>query len=276
MGNRVKEKVTLITGGADGIGAGTAKLFVEEGALVVIADIQEEPGQALVKELGDNSRFIKTDVTKEDNVSAAVDFAVSEFGRLDCIINNAGIVGAIGPIGNMPTEIWDYTIAVNLRGIFLGIKHAARIMVPQKSGCILNTASTAGLVGGLGPHAYTAAKHGVVGLTKSVSNELAPHGIRVNAIAPGNTVTSMTSSFIVGDPDKKDELAPALEMLSPLKIAGMPIDSAYSFLYLASDEARYVTGHTIVLDAGQTIGDQVCFAHQMESGIFREAGKKEL
>ena len=136
----------------------------------------------------------------ESQVAAAVDLAVSEFGALDIMFNNAGIVGAVGRISEMPTEAWDNTIAILLRGVFLGTKHAARVMLEQNSGVIINTASTAGVMGGLGPHAYTAAKHGVVGLTKSVANELAPNGIRVNAIAPGNTVTAMTASVTTRRP----------------------------------------------------------------------------
>ena len=136
MGDRVKDKVTVITGGASGIGAGAARLFVEEGAKVVLADLQVDAGQALADELGDNARFIRADVTKEEDVAGAVDLAVRDFGRLDCIINNAGIIGAIGPIGDTTAEAWDATIDVLLRGVFLGMKHAARIMIPQENGIL--------------------------------------------------------------------------------------------------------------------------------------------
>ena len=168
------------------------------------------------------------------------------------MFNNAGIVGAVGRISEMPTDAWDNTIAILLRGVFLGIKHASRVMLEQNSGVILNTASTAGVLGGLGPHAYTAAKHGVIGLTKSVANELAPNGIRVNAIAPGNTVTAMTASVSSGDPDDLDKTSDRIASMSPLGYAGVPHDIAAAALYLASDDARYVTGHTLVVDAGQT------------------------
>ena len=252
MTGRLAGRTAVITGAASGIGAGTARLFVEEGAHVVVADMQVDAGRALVEELGDAARFAEVNVLDESQVAAAVDLAVSEFGALDIMFNNAGIVGAVGRISEMPTEAWDNTIAILLRGVFLGTKHAARVMLEQNSGVIINTASTAGVMGGLGPHAYTAAKHAVVGLTKSVANELAPNGIRVNAIAPGNTVTAMTASVTTGDPDALDKTNERIASTSPLGYAGLPYDIAAAALYLASDDARYVSGHTLVVDAGQT------------------------
>lgn len=252
MTGRLAGRTAVITGAASGIGAGTARLFVEEGAHVIVADMQVDAGRALVDELGDAARFAEVNVLDESQVAAAVDLAVSEFGALDIMFNNAGIVGAVGRISEMPTEAWDNTIAILLRGVFLGTKHAARVMLEQNSGVIINTASTAGVMGGLGPHAYTAAKHGVVGLTKSVANELAPNGIRVNAIAPGNTVTAMTASVTTGDPDALDKTNERIASTSPLGYAGLPYDIAAAALYLASDDARYVSGHTLVVDAGQT------------------------
>ena len=249
---RLAGKVAVITGAASGIGAGTARMFVAEGAKVVVADMQDEAGQALVSELGDVARFAHCNVTVEDDVAAAVDLAVSEFGRLDIMFNNAGIVGAVGRISEMSTEAWDNSINILLRGVFLGTKHAARVMLEQNSGVIINTSSTAGILGGLGPHAYTAAKHGVIGLTKSVANELAPLGIRVNAISPGNTVTAMTASVTTGDAGNTTETEQKIAAGSPLGYAGVPDDIAAAALYLASDESRYVSGHTLVVDAGQT------------------------
>jgi NAD(P)-dependent dehydrogenase (short-subunit alcohol dehydrogenase family) len=187
MGDRLKDKVAGVTGGACGIG--TVRRFVDEGASMIVADLQSEAGEALARELGEAARFIQTDVTREEDVAAAVDLAVSEFGRLDCMINNAGIVGAIGSIKDTSVEAWGVTIAVLLGGVFLGMKHGARVMIPQQSGCILSLSSTAAVAGGLGSHAYTAAKHAVVGLTKSVESELGQHHVRVNAAAPGNIVT---------------------------------------------------------------------------------------
>ena len=276
MGYRLKDKVAVVTGGACGIGEGTVRRFVEEGASVVIADIQAAVGKALAIELGAQARFILADVTREEDVAAAVELAVSEFGRLDCMINNAGFVGAIGPIKDTSAQAWDVTIAVLLRGVFFGMKHAARVMIPQQSGAILSTSSTAGVAGGLGSHAYTAAKHAVVGLTKSVASELAQHHIRVNAVAPGNIVTSMTADVVTGDPTNLQVTEEAIKAMSPLGIAGLPIDIANALLYLASDEARYISGHTLVVDAGQTTGAVPSMFHMMEAGIIREAGRRDI
>jgi NAD(P)-dependent dehydrogenase (short-subunit alcohol dehydrogenase family) len=252
MTGRLDGKVAVITGAASGIGAGSARRFVAEGAKVVVADMQDVAGRALVDELGDAARFVHCDVTVEADVAGAVDLAVAEFGRLDVMFNNAGIVGAVGRISEMSADAWDHTIAILLKGVFLGTKHAARVMMPQNSGVIINTSSTAGVLGGLGPHAYTAAKHGVIGLTKSVANELAPHSIRVNAISPGNTVTAMTATVTTGDASDVENANRKLSAGSPLGYAGMPDDIAYAAVYLASDESRYVSGHTLVVDAGQT------------------------
>ncbi len=249
---RLDGKVAVITGAASGIGAGTARMFVAEGAKVVVADLQDDAGRALVDELGDASRFAHCDVTSEDDIAAAVDLAVDEFGRLDVMFNNAGIVGIVGKISEMPVDAWDNTMSILLRGVFLGTKHAARVMQEQGSGVIINTSSTAGILGGLGPHVYTAAKHGVIGLTKSVANELAPFGIRVNAISPGNTVTAMTAAVTTGDADNTADTEKSIAKGSPLGYAGVPDDIAAAALYLASDESRYVSGHTLVVDAGQT------------------------
>jgi len=248
---RLAGRVAVITGGASGIGDGTARRFVAEGASVVIADVQDEAGKGLAAELGDAARFTHTNVIEEADIAAAVDLAVAEFGRLDVMFNNAGIVGAVGPISETPIEAWDNTMNILLRAVFLGTKHAARVMMPQKSGAIISTSSTAGVLGGLGPHVYTAAKHGVIGLTKSVANELAQYSIRVNAISPGNTATAMIAG-LTGDSTDLDAATTLIERGSPLGYAGFPEDIANAALYLASDEARYVTGHTLVVDAGQT------------------------
>jgi NAD(P)-dependent dehydrogenase (short-subunit alcohol dehydrogenase family) len=274
MSGRLDGKVAVITGAASGIGAGTARMFVKEGAKVILADMQTEAGMALADELGDAARFAQCNVMIEDEVAAAVNLAVSEFGSLDVMLNNAGIVGSVGRISETSIQAWDNTMAILLRGVFLGVKHAARVMLTQNSGVIINTSSTAGILGGLGPHAYTAAKHGVIGLTKSVANELAPNGIRVNAISPGNTVTAMTATVTSGDPGAIDETSHKIAAGSPLGYAGVPDDIAAAALYLASDDARYVSGHTLVVDAGQTTAGMVPNRFNIGSSRqFHEAGR---
>ncbi|WP_395159585.1 glucose 1-dehydrogenase [Ilumatobacter sp.] len=274
MSGRLDGKVAVITGAASGIGAGTARMFVKEGAKVILADMQTDAGMALANELGGAARFAQCNVMIEDEVAAAVDLAVSEFGSLDVMFNNAGIVGSVGRISETSVEAWDNTVAILLRGVFLGVKHAARVMLTQNSGVIINTSSTAGILGGLGPHAYTAAKHGVIGLTKSVANELAPNGIRVNAISPGNTVTAMTATVTSGDPDAIDDATQKIAAGSPLGYAGVPDDIAAAALYLASDDARYVSGHTLVVDAGQTTAGMLPNRFNVGSSRqFHEAGR---
>lgn len=271
---RLHDKVTIITGAASGIGEGTARRFVAEGAKVVIADFQEDAGRALAEELGDAAVFHPTDVTNEDQVAAAVDLAVATWGRLDVMFNNAGIVGVVGPISETSGADWRRTIDVLLHGVFHGIKHAARVMGPQGSGSIISTSSTAGVMGGLGPHGYTAAKHAVIGLTKSTANELAQHSVRVNAISPGNTVTAMTAGVGTGDHTDIEGATKHIAKGSPLGYAGFPEDIANAALYLASDEARYVSGHTLVVDAGQTTaGMAVNRFHQGDARVFGAAGR---
>lgn len=272
---RLTGKVAVITGGASGIGEGTVLRFVEEGARVVIADVQDEPGRALAARLGDAARFVHTDVTVESDIAGAVDTAVAAFGRLDVMFNNAGIVGAVGRIAETSTDQWDRTVSILMRGVFLGMKHAARVMVPQGGGAIISTSSTAGILGGLGPHCYTACKHAVIGLTKSVASELAPQGVRVNAIAPGNTVTAMTSAVMTGDPNAIEMATKHIAAGSMLGIPGLPVDIANAAVFLASEEARYITAHTLVVDAGQTaIGGNGRF-HQQDAALMREAGIRE-
>ena len=257
MTGRVSGKVAVITGAASGLGEATARLMHAEGASVILTDIQDDRGRGVAAELGDRARYLHCDVTAEADVAGAVDTAVREFGRLDCMFNNAGIIGAHGGIDEIPLEEYEFTMAVLLRSVFLGLKHAARVMKPQHSGVILNTTSIGGLQGGLGPHVYGAAKGAVVALTKNVAAELGAWSIRVNAIAPGKILTPMNAATIVGDPDAIDEAREAFRTRTPLRgRIGVADDIAHAALWLASDDAGFVSGHVLVVDGGLTTGSR--------------------
>lgn len=271
MSDRLQDRVAVITGAASGIGEATVRRFVEEGARCLVVDLDSDRGSALADELGDAASFRPADVADEAQVAAAVDAAVERFGRLDVMFNNAGILGAVGPIADIEASAWHRTIDVLLSSVFYGVKHAARVMIPRGSGAIINTTSTAGLRPGLGPHVYTAAKHGVVGLTASAATELGRHGIRVNALAPGGTVTGLTSKLTTGDPDDTEEAAQRIGVRGPLGRGGRPEEMADAVLYLASDESSFVLGHTLVVDqAYDVIGDRnqtfVAMGAQLEQG----------
>jgi len=273
---RLEGQVALITGGASGIGEATVRMFVREGARVVIADVQDDRGERLAAELGGAAIFQHTDVADEDSIAAAVDRAVAQYGRLDCMFANAGIVGAMGPIDEIPAEEYDATMAVNLRGVFLCMKHAARVMKPRKSGTVLCTSSIAALQGGLGPHVYAAAKIALIGLTKNVAAELVAHGIRVNCIAPGNMATQMIAGLVTGDPDRVADIERGLAAGSPMPgRAGQADDIAHAAVYLASADAGFVNGHTLVVDAGLTSGSgQSMPLFAKHAPMVREAGRR--
>jgi NAD(P)-dependent dehydrogenase (short-subunit alcohol dehydrogenase family) len=267
--SRFSEHCVVVTGGASGIGEATVRGIVAEGGSVVIADLQEDRGRALVAELGPATVFHYTDVTKEDEIAGAIALAQEQFGPLTGMVNNAGIVGAIGSIMDTSAEAFDHTMAILSRAVFLGIKHAARAMQPQGRGAIVSLASTAGIVGGQGPHVYTMAKHAVIGLTKSAACELARLGIRVNAVAPGGTVTPMTNALGDNNPESTAQFIAAS---SPLGIACMPEDIARGILFLLSDDTRYMTGHTLVIDAGVTTGGEPPPFFSQEADIVLHAG----
>ncbi len=276
-GNRLAGKVAAITGGSSGFGEAAARLFVSEGARVVLGDIQDDAGQAVADALGDAARFVHCDVSSESDIATLVDTAVSEFGQLDIMFNNAGIVGAVGPIDTVDAKEWSATTGILLDGVFYGMKHAARVMKPQNSGAIVSMSSTAGIMGGLGPHAYTAAKHAVIGMTKSVAAELCHYGIRVNAIAPHGMATPMVSG-LSGDPSDIEGTKANLAAGSPLKgRAGVAEDVANAALWLASDESGYTNGHTLTTDAGVTTGSSGSApAFNEAQPMIREAGKRGL
>jgi NAD(P)-dependent dehydrogenase (short-subunit alcohol dehydrogenase family) len=280
---RVSGKVAVITGAASGLGEATARLLHAEGASVILTDIQDDRGRRVAAELGGRARYRHCDVTAEADVAGAVDTAVREFGRLDCMFNNAGIIGAHGGIDEIPLEEYEFTMAVLLRSVFLGLKHAARVMKPRRSGVILNTTSIGGLQGGLGPHVYGAAKGAVVALTKNVAAELGAWSIRVNAIAPGKILTPMNAATIVGDPDAIDEAREAFRTRTPLRgRIGVADDIAHAALWLASDDAGFVSGHVLVVDGGLTSGSRENVAPgehgrwASRRDLVREAGRSGI
>jgi len=253
---RLSGKVAIITGGASGIGAGTAELFVSEGARVVIADLQDDRGERLAAKLGADARYRRTDVGEEKDVEAVVAHAVKTFGRLDCMFNNAGLVGVSAPIMEIPADGFDATVRVLFRGVFLGIKHAARVMTAQQSGSIISTASVAGLGSGFGPHVYSAAKAAVINLTRSVASELGEMNVRVNCICPGGIATPI---FGQGLPSQLADqvVEPVKQVLAgmqPIPRSGVPQDIAEAALWLASDASSFVNGHALVVDGGLTTG----------------------
>lgn len=250
---RLAGRVALVTGGASGMGLATARRFLTEGAAVVVADLNEANGASFMesaREQGcdDRARFVRVDVAEEAEVEHAVSVAMTELGGLDVVFNNAGVGGAFGPVTEIEVDDWDYTFAVLCRGVFLGVKHGARAMRDTGSGgSIINTASIAGLSGGAGPLAYSAAKAAVINLTKSAAVELAPSRIRVNAICPGAILTPLAIGK--GDPER---VAQHLDSVQPWPEHGTGDDIAAVALFLASDESRFVSGEAIVVDGGLT------------------------
>ncbi|CAN6210214.1 unnamed protein product, partial [Urochloa humidicola] len=262
---RLEGKVAVITGGASGIGTCTARLFVQHGARVVIADIQDELGASLCAELGPAaSSYVHCDVTCEDDVAGAVDHAVARFGKLDIMFNNAGISGAkCFSIRESSKEDFERVLAVNLVGPFLGTKHAARVMVPARRGCIISTTSFASAVGGLAPHAYTSSKRALVGFTESAAGELGRHGIRVNCVAPAGVATPLSRAGAGTGADDK-ALEAFMEATANLKGVGLKVDDiAAAALFLASDDARYVSGQNLLVDGGFSVVNSAF-------GLFKE------
>ena len=276
---RLDGKVAVITGGASGIGACTAERFIQEGAKVVLGDIQVDLGNKVADQLGDSADFFKCDVTSEDDMSGLIDFANDTHGgKVDIMMNNAGVVGARGPITQIPIEEFEATIQIHLIGTFLGIKHAAQTMKEHGSGSIINLASTAGVNGGWGPHAYAAAKTAIVGLTKNVAAELCRYGIRVNSIAPGSTATPLVAKAHLDDHEAISDVKERLAKLSPiLGRPGQAIDVANAALYLASEESGNTNGHCLVVDGGATTGSKPGDPpYSTPEPFLREGGKSGI
>ncbi len=263
---RLDNKVAVITGAASGIGLATAIRFAGEGASVVIGDLNEQGGESAVRqcrENGGNTIFQKCDVAAENDIKALIERAVREFGKLDIIFNNAGLGGAVGTIEEITVENWDRTMAILLRAVFVGMKYAIPEMRKAGGGSIISTASVAGLSGGRGPHAYSAAKAAVINLTRSVALEVGTDRIRVNCICPGGINTPLLYNRVPGG---QETTAQFLAQIQPIARAGLPDDIANMALFLASDESEWVTGTAMVVDGGLTAG----------ASLFNRAGAPQL
>ncbi|MFP6837588.1 MAG: SDR family oxidoreductase [Pseudomonadales bacterium] len=249
---QLEGKVAVITGGASGMGKATVLRFLAEGARVVIADFNAQTGAEALEEaraagFAEAVRFIKTDVASEADIQAMMDCAVESFGRLNLLFNNAGVGGAIGPVTETTVDSWDYTMDVLAKGVFLGIKHGARVMRAQgDGGSIINTASIAALSGDGGPMVYSAAKAAVVSLTKSAAVELAPDRIRVNAICPGFIATPLA------DGGRPESTRKRFATAQPWPEHGNGDHIAGAAVFFASDDSTFVTGEALIVDGGLT------------------------
>jgi len=252
---RLKDKVALITGGAAGIGKATALRFAEEGARVAICDVDAEGGAKTLRELGPTAAFKQVDVTDRASVDSWVKSVLEKYGRIDVLVNNAGIVrdsllvkfkeGEL--IRQMPEDDFDLVVAINLKGVFNCTQAVVPAMIRQNGGVILNASSIVGLDGNLGQTNYIATKAGVIGMTKVWARELGRHNIRVNAVAPGFTATDIISSM-------PDTILDSMKKRTPLGRMGQPLDIANAYLFLASDEASFISGDVLRVDGGLVVG----------------------
>jgi NAD(P)-dependent dehydrogenase (short-subunit alcohol dehydrogenase family) len=255
---RLDGKRAVITGAASGIGEATARLFAAEGARVVLADVDDGRGARLASEIGERAVFVQADVSRELDVDLAAATCVQMFGGLDVMFNNAGVPGSIGGIEDIDVTAWDHTLGVHLRGVFLGIRAAARVMRPQGYGSIINTSSVAAFRANMAGHDYSAAKAAIRQLTLTTANELGEHGVRVNAVCPGAIATSIFGRAAGLDSDTAqrtvDFMTAALSDSAPIRRTGQPIDIAETVLWLASDSSAFVNGQAIAVDGGLLTG----------------------
>ena len=250
MNATLKNKAALVTGGGSGIGRAAALAFANSGAKVVVADIDIEGGKATtsaIEDAGGQALFIQADVSQTADVEAMINNVIEVHGHLDCAFNNAGIEGTVGTrMAEYDEDNWDKVISINLKGVWLCMKHQLAYMSQQGSGSIVNTASVAGLVGGTFGSAYYASKHGVVGLTKAAAIEYGTAGIRVNAVCPGVIQTEMADRVLQDDKQRES----AITALHPLGRLGTPDEIAQAVVWLSSDAASFITGQAIAVDGG--------------------------
>ncbi len=253
MANRFESKVALVTGGNSGIGRAIAMAFANEGAKVVVAARRVTEGEktvSMIKELGGEAHFVETDVSNTDDVKAMIEACISEYGRVDFAINNAGIEGTpFIPTAEYNEEVWDKVIDINLKGVWLCMKYEIPEMLKRGQGAIVNMSSVAGLAGGRVGVAYYASKHGVVGITKAAALEYADQGLRINAVCPAIIETPMVERGL----SDNEELTAQLKAMHPVKRFGKPEEVASAALWLCSDGAGFVTGHSLPVDGGRLI-----------------------
>lgn len=250
-------KVAVITGTTSGIGERIAEIFVQEGAKVVAVGRREKEGMALQERVGGNLSFLRTDVAVEADVRAMIDHAVNHFGGLDCLVNNAAIPSPMVSIVDTDLDNFDQVMAVNVRGVLLGMKYAAPVMLERGSGSIINISSLSALRAGWAAHSYCASKGAVAQLTKSVASELGEKGIRVNSISPGGIVTGIFGKNAGVEGTKADQVLDVVRelfaTLQPIPRSGMTDDIAHAAVFLASDVSGYINGHDLVIDGGNSI-----------------------
>jgi NAD(P)-dependent dehydrogenase (short-subunit alcohol dehydrogenase family) len=256
MSGGFEGKVAFVTGAGGGIGRAAALAFAREGASVVVSDISEQDAREtvrMIEEPGGRALAVGCDVTRSGDVKAALDQTVETFGRLDVAFNNAGVEQEPKAAAELTEEEWDRIVAVDLRGVFLCMKHEIPLMLEQGGGAIVNTSSGAGVRGFEGQAAYVAAKHGVVGLSKAAALDYAPQNIRINAVCPGIIDTPMMDRFGGGTPEGKERELAGAAAAQPIGRAGKSEEIAAAVVWLCSDAASFAVGHAMVVDGGQTV-----------------------
>lgn len=249
-------KVALVTGGGNGIGQAACLAFAREGAKVVVIDVDAAAAETTVsaiRESGGVAQAFKADVSQSSEVQAYVNYTVDTFGRIDTFFNNAGIEGVVSPLADYDEVNWDRVIGINLKGTFLGLRYVLPVMIAQKQGTVVNTASVAGTVGAPNMAAYSASKHAIIGLTRTAAGEVGKHGVRVNAVCPGPIKTRMMQSLeAMINPNEPSAVAKANVARNPLGRYGEAEEVAQVVVFLASDESRYVNGAAWLVDGGRT------------------------